>query len=90
MKNLDKKEWDFSNGEKYAIKWFEQNGFEVIINSRYVSVTIFTVTKDGITDKFRLPDGDGKINYKKFMEQYGKNFKILCELQELRKLANKQ
>lgn len=89
MKNLDKKEWDFSAGEKYAIKWLEDNDFEVVINKRYISKTIFSVTKNGVTDNFNLPLGDEKINYKKVMEQFAKNFELYCELKKLREQVRK-
>ena len=52
--------WEYTLGERYALKWFDENGFDV--------------KKDGITDTFRLPQGDPKINYKDIMEQFRKSF----------------
>lgn len=88
MVNLDKHEWDFSNGEKYAISWLEEHGFDVTINKRYISKDDMTVSKDGISDKFSLPLGNPKINYKNIMEQFDRNWKMLCELQKLKTQAN--
>ena len=85
MTNLDKHEWDFSKGELYAINWLEEHGFEVILNKRFVSVDRFTVSKDGVTDEFRLPVGDPNIDYRRLMEQFGKNFEMLRELTALRR-----
>ncbi len=87
MKNLDLHEWSFSKGEKYAIRWLESHGFDVTLNKRHISVDVFTVSKDGITDTFRLPLGDSKINYRKVMEQFERNFSMLTELTRLRQEA---
>ena len=86
MVNLDKHEWDFSSGEKYAIKWLEKHGFEVTIVKRYISKDRLKVSKDGITVKFDLPLGDAKINYKGVMEQFDRYWTMYCELLMLQKL----
>lgn len=88
MINLDKHEWDFDNAEKYAVQWLEDHGFDVVLKKRYISKDIFEVSKDGVTDTFELPLGDKKINHRKIMEQFGKNFALLCELVALRQQAN--
>ena len=85
MTNLDKHEWDFSAGEQYAINWLEEHDFEVTLNKRFVSVDRFTVSKNGVTDEFRLPVGNPDIDYRSLMEQFGKNFELLKELTALRK-----
>ena len=85
MTNLDKHEWDFSEGEQYAINWLEEHGFEVTLNKRFVSVDRFTVSKDGVTDEFRFPVGDPNIDYHRLMEQFDKNFEMLRELTALRR-----
>lgn len=76
--------WDLSKEEKYAISWFEENGYSWSIKKQYVSKTIFEVSKDGVTDKFELPQGVVFKNIKGYMEQYGRNWEVLCELQRLR------
>ena len=85
MTNLDRHEWEFSRDEKYAIRWLKEHGFSVTLNRRYVSVDHFTVSRDGVTDQFSLPLGDPKIDYRRYMEQYGRNFDLLCELERLRR-----
>jgi len=85
MNNLDKHEWTFSNGERYAIKWLEENGFEVILEKRFISCDRLTVIKNGIEYKFRLPLGDKRINYKKIMEQFENDFEIYTRLIEAEK-----
>ena len=84
MTNLDEHEWDFSEGEQYAINWLEEHGFEVTLNKRFVSVDRFTVSKDGVTDEFRFPVGNPNIDYHRLMEQFDKNFEMLRELTALR------
>ena len=85
MTNLDKHEWDFSEGEQYAINWLEEHGFEFTLNKRFVSVDRFTVSKDGVTDEFRFPVGNPNIDYHRLMEQFDKNFEMLRELTALRR-----
>ena len=77
--------WELSQGEKYAIQWFEEHGFEGTLNRQYLSKTYFTVTKDGVTDEFALPMGSKDIQYPTIMEQYARSFALLCELEELRR-----
>ena len=79
--------WDFSKEEKFAIKWFEENGYSGRIIKQYISKTIFEISKDGITEKFELPQGIEFKNIKGYMEQYRKNWELLCELQRLREEA---
>jgi hypothetical protein len=84
MKDLSGKEWDYDKGEKYAIQWFEEHGFDVTLKKRYISKDVFEVSKDGVTDTFELPLGNKDIKYRNVMEQFEKNFSLLCELQKLR------
>ena len=84
MRNNDKKEWAFDEHEKYAIAWLESHGFDVVVEKRYISKDIFTVSRDGVTDKFQLPLSDKSINYEKYLAQYEKSFDMLCELQRLK------
>ena len=61
------------------------DGFSVTLKSQHVSVTHYTVSKNGVTDSFDFPTGDENLNCKKYMEQFGRNFELLRELIELRK-----
>lgn len=82
MQNLDSKEWEFSPGEKYAIRWLEEHGFDVVLEKRYISKDIFRVSKDGLSDKFHLPLGNSKIDYCGVMDQFEKHWELLCALTE--------
>ena len=77
--------WDFSKEEKFAIEWLNDNGFSGKLEKQYVGKTIFTIEKNGITETFELPQGIKNMNISKYMEQFSKNWKVLCELQKLRK-----
>lgn len=84
MIDISNAKWDFSKEEKYVIDWFNRNGFDGEIIKQYVSKTIFEISKNGATDRFELPQ-DLK-NVGRYMEQFGRNWEILCELQQLRKV----
>ena len=88
MIDISNAKWDFSKEEKYAIKWLENNGFEGRIEKQYVSKTIFTISKDGVTTKFELPQGVVFKNIAGYMEQYKKNWELTCELYRLREEAD--
>ena len=75
---------DFSKNEKYVIKWLNVNQFEGKIVKQYVSKTIFEIEKEGIVDKFELPQGIENIS--SYMKQYQKNWNMLCELHKLNNL----
>lgn len=82
--DISNAKWDFSKEEKFAIKWFEDNGFTGKIVKQYVTKTIFEISKDGITDRFELPQGVVFKNIKGYMEQYRRNWSINLELRDLR------
>ena len=84
MVDTSKAKWELSKEEKYAIEWFNENGFDGEIEKQFVSKTQFSITKDGIQDKFELPQGI-KVNMKKFMEQFEVNWDMLCKLKQLEK-----
>lgn len=81
MKDLTNAKWELTNNDKIAIHWFEENGFDVTLLKQYISKTIYLVQKNGIEDRFELPNG---FNYdtKSYMEQYRKQFDILIRLRE--------
>ena len=77
--------FDFSKEEKFVIEWFEKNGFDGALNKQYVSKTIFTVKKNDVTDKFELPQGIAFKSISDYMEQYARNFEMLCKLKKIEK-----
>jgi len=85
MISISNAKWDFSKEEKYVIDWFNKNGFDGKIVKQYISKTVFEISKDGISDKFELPQGIVFKNIKAYMEQFMKNWDMYCELYELRK-----
>lgn len=80
MIDVSSKRWNLSKDETAAIYWLEQNGFDGKIEKQYVSKTVFSVTKDGITDKFELPQGIAFKSISDYMKLYGKSFEMLTRL----------
>lgn len=87
MIDITNAKWDFSNEEKYVIKWFDDNGYDGKIVKQYISKTIFEISKDGVTDKFQLPQGILFKDIKGYIDQFKRNWEMLCELQRLREEA---
>ena len=84
MLDLSKVKWDMSPEEKYAVKWFNDNGFDGDVQ-QLLSKTKFTVTKNGVTDaSFQIPTIPN-VKVKDLMEQYARSFELLCKLQSLNK-----
>lgn len=84
MINTDKAKWDLSKEEKYAIKWFNENGFDGELVKQYISKTKFTVSKNGVTDNFELPQGYENMNIAKYMDQYMHSFLMKCEIEKMK------
>lgn len=84
MLDLSKVKWDMSPEEKYAVKWFNDHGFNGDVQ-QLLSKTKFTVTKNGVTDtSFQIPTIPN-VKIKDLMEQYEKSFEMICKLQALNK-----
>ena len=84
MLDLSKVKWDMSSEEKYAVKWFNDHGFDGNVQ-QLLSKTKFTVTKNGVTDtSFQIPTIPN-VRIKDLMEQYSRSFELLCKLQSLNK-----
>lgn len=83
MIDTSKAKWELSAEEQYAIEWFNQNGFSGTLDRQCISKTKFTITKDGVADKFELQSGTD-YDIAAYMEQYGRSFEMLCELTRLR------
>lgn len=82
MQNLDKHEWEFSYGERYAVEWLEDRGYEVIVKRRSVTADEIVAEKRNVSYQFRLPLGDNKIDYKSVMEQFEKDFELFAVIAE--------
>lgn len=83
MTNLDNKEWEFSKGEKYAIRYWEGHGYEVTILKRYIAKDKCVISKNGFSFDYDLPLGDAKINYKMIMTQFEQQFDLAQRLNKL-------
>ena len=84
MLDLSKVKWDMSPEEKYAVKWFNDHGFNGDVQ-QLLSKTKFAVTKNGVTDtSFQIPTIPN-VKIKDLMEQYEKSFEMICKLQTLNK-----
>ena len=87
MIDISKAKWELSKEEKFAVKWFEAHGFSGELTKQFLSKTVFTVSKDGISDTMELMQGFEGINIAKYMEQYMNSFSLKRELIKLRKQA---
>ena len=87
MIDTSKAKWEFSKEDKYIFDWLDKNGFDAILEKQYISKMKVIVKKDGVTDNAEFISGL-KFDVKSYMEQYGKSFELLCELQGLRVLKN--
>ena len=88
MIDITNAKWDLSKEEKSVIKWLDDNEYTGKILKQYVSKTVFEISKDGITDNFELPQGIDFKQIKSYMEQFQKNWNMLCELKKLRQMKN--
>lgn len=80
-----KLEKQLSKNEDYVIKWFEENGIEVISTKQYVSKTKFKIRKDGIEDDFELLSE--VKNVKKYMEMYKQSLDMKLQIEEMKKVG---
>lgn len=88
MIDITNAKWDLSKEEKSVIKWLDDNEYNGKILKQYVSKTVFEISKDDITDNFELPQGIDFKQIKSYMEQFQKNWDMLCELKKLRQMKN--
>lgn len=88
MIDITNAKWNLSKEEKSVIKWLDDNKYNGKILKQYVSKTVFEISKDGITDNFELPQGIDFKQIKSYMEQFQKNWNMLCELKKLRQMKN--
>lgn len=80
MIDISNAKWELSKEEQYAVKWFNDNGFDGKLDKQLLSKTKFSVSKNNISDIFELPNGLEKVNIKNVMNDYAKSFDMLCKL----------
>ena len=78
-----KLEKQLSKNEEYVIKWFEENGIEVISAKQYISKTKFKIRKDGIEDNFELLSEVTDIE--KYMEMYKQSLDMNLQIEEMKR-----
>lgn len=59
-------EWDSSKDERYAEKWWTEHGYSWTLKKRFISKSVYEISKDGITHDYEVPNA--KIDMKRFME----------------------
>lgn len=79
---------ELSKNEKYADKWFKENGFEIIKCKQYISKTIYYLVKNNIEDVFELPNGVTEI--KKYMNLCKNNYELKVEILRLQKILDER
>lgn len=67
-----------TRAERYAEKWFAENGFEYSVRKQYISKTVYAVSKDSVTDTFELPST--VTEPKKYMDMYAESFELKKEI----------
>ena len=73
---------EYSKNEKYVIKWFKDNGFEIKKIKSYISKTKFEIVKNGEKQLFELPFGIQDI--KKYMGIFKKDYEIKQEIKDMK------
>ena len=73
---------DFSKNEKYAMRYFKENGFDFVILKQYNSKTKFKVQRDGLSYIWELPTGVENIGQYMKVFIYGHEQKL--EIQRLK------
>ena len=82
-------EWESSKHEQYAETWWTEHGFTWELKKRFVSFSVYAVTKDGMTMQYEIPNVE-RMDIKKFMEGpagFTYHWKLNTEYQTLLKEA---
>lgn len=48
-------EWEATKAELYAEEWWKKHGFSVKLLHRFLSKSVYEVSKDGITSDYEIP-----------------------------------
>jgi len=75
--------YELSRNEKYAIKWFQDNGYEVEVKKQWNSKTILHIEGQGLDFDFELMSGIENI--KAYMKWVGHDLDMRHELLEVEK-----
>lgn len=70
-------EWEATKAELYAEDWWKANGYEATLIKRYLSKSIYKVSKDGLSTDYEVPFS--VKDKKKFMESFPKFWALLTK-----------
>lgn len=84
MIDTSKAKWDFDYNEKYAIKYWDNNGYSGELKRQYVTKTVFVIRKDGTELQWAIYSVTKPRDMKKCMEQFEFAFNLHRDLEELR------
>lgn len=76
-----------TENEDYAIKWFNEHGFNGKVLHQWTTETSFEVEKDGITDTFRLTythRNPKKCIIEEYMKQFEKSFEMKVQIEKMK------
>ena len=59
-------EWESSKDEKYAERWWTQHGYDWKLMKRFISKSVYAVTKGDLTVNYEIPNGN--LDMHRFME----------------------
>lgn len=81
-------EWEASPAERYAEKYWRENGFEVKLVKRYQSKSVYEVSRDGLTRKEEIPDTVRRFG--EYMKQFQKGWDMAVEIERLKRQLREQ
>lgn len=83
MIDISNAKYDFSKEETYAIQWLNDKGFEGKLVRQSTCKTVFQIEKNGVKDKFELPQGIVFKSIEKYMEQFQKCWELIVKKKSL-------
>lgn len=76
-----------TKNERLAIKWFQENKFDIVDVKQYVSKTKFKLIKNGESAEFELPYEITNLN--KWLEHFNRDFETKLEIKKLKQQLGK-
>lgn len=82
MEEVMKSQKDRTDAEKFCENWLTRNGYSWECKKRYISKSVYSVSKDGTTDTVEICST--VTDAKKYMEMFSKSFTMLVEINRLK------
>lgn len=76
-------DWERNQAEKYAEKYWKENGFDYKVKRKYISKCIYIVSKDGLEFPYAIPCD--VTDRKKYMALFQEQFEMRKEIERLKK-----